>query len=226
MTTQPTDRDPFEHDDAAYVLGALDAADAAAFEAHLATCRQCQERVQEARSTVALLGPRTASGNAPTATLHDTALPDTVLPALVRTVRRERRRRQGTLAALGAVAAACLIAFVVSVWPNTHPAPHAAPQAMSPVGASPVRATAQLTDRRWGTSIDLHCRYAKGFDSDVAYYLRVVDRAGGQHGAGSWELSPGGVTDFVGGTQVRRARIGRIQVTLPNGQPVLELAVH
>ena len=47
--------DPFEHDDAAYVLGALDEPDRVAFEAHLETCPACQERVADARATTHLL---------------------------------------------------------------------------------------------------------------------------------------------------------------------------
>ena len=40
--------DPFEHLDAAYAFGALDAAETAQFEAHLSTCPACTARVAAA----------------------------------------------------------------------------------------------------------------------------------------------------------------------------------
>ena len=45
-----TTPDPFEFDDAAYVLGALAPDEHAAFEAHLATCAACRDRVRELRA--------------------------------------------------------------------------------------------------------------------------------------------------------------------------------
>ena len=44
MTGSP---DPFEHEDAAYVLGALSRADRTAYEAHLRTCPRCTAAVAE-----------------------------------------------------------------------------------------------------------------------------------------------------------------------------------
>jgi putative zinc finger protein len=220
--------DPFEHDDAAYVLGALDPEAATAFEEHLVSCAACRARVEVARSTVSLLGPREElAGPALGRSTEMPELPETVLPALLRAASREQRRRRTLLNSLAAVAAACVIALAVALWPGgSTTSQHTTARAMAPVGRSPVRATVQLTDHRWGTSIDVRCRYATGYDADVAYYLRVVDRAGGTHAAGSWQLAPGGVTDFVGGTQVPRAQIAALQVTLPGGQPVLQFAVH
>ena len=49
--------DPFRHDDAAYVLGALSAQEHAAFEAHLETCAECRARVADARAAAGLLAP-------------------------------------------------------------------------------------------------------------------------------------------------------------------------
>ena len=41
-----SERDPFEYDDAAYVLGALSPEEHAAFEEHLLTCAECRARVE------------------------------------------------------------------------------------------------------------------------------------------------------------------------------------
>lgn len=55
------DPDPFEHDDAAYLLGALDGAELAAFEEHLAGCAACSARVAALRPAVGALA---AAGHA------------------------------------------------------------------------------------------------------------------------------------------------------------------
>ena len=73
--------DPFLHDDAPYVLGALDPVERAAFEAHLETCAQCRARVAELRGPVAALAlvrEDVALGAEP---LHD-PVPDTLLPGI------------------------------------------------------------------------------------------------------------------------------------------------
>jgi anti-sigma factor RsiW len=47
--------DPYEHDDAAYVLGALSPTERAAFEEHLLTCDECAARVREIEDVPDLL---------------------------------------------------------------------------------------------------------------------------------------------------------------------------
>ena len=49
------DVDPFIHDDAAYVMGALSAEDRLAFEAHLVECPRCAQRVAELSGLTDLL---------------------------------------------------------------------------------------------------------------------------------------------------------------------------
>lgn len=236
MSTDQSATDPFEHDDAAYAMGALDAADTAAFEAHLLSCPACRARVRDAQATLALLGPSTAAG-APGAGVPDraqprgeqTAPPDTLLPSLVRAVRHEQRRRRAVVGSLAGVAAACILALVFAVWPTSGPtgtSPTAARAMTAVAHDTPIRASVELTGHRWGTAIDVRCRYADGYDADVAYDLRVLDSAGVDHAAGSWQLGSGGSIDFVSGVQVPRARIREVQVTLPDGRPVLRLAVR
>ena len=71
---------------AAYALGALDAGERAAFEAHLATCAECQAEVRAFRETVAQLAAR-APGVPPAAELRARVL------AEARRVRPIRARR-------------------------------------------------------------------------------------------------------------------------------------
>lgn len=212
-----TSTDPFRYDDAAYVLGALDAADRAQFEAHLKTCADCRARVAEARAGHVLLGGLDAADLEET-----TPVPDTLLPGLLRAARRERTRRRWLIGSLGGVAAACAVALIVLLWP-TGSSSHGSPaRAMTAVRPGPVAATAKLVSRGWGTEIDVVCYYRNNLDH-YTYKLRVIDNQGRQHWAGGWNLAPGGETTFTGGTSVPVSDISRVQITLGNGMPILQL---
>lgn len=209
--------DPFRHDDAAYVLGALDDAERAAFEAHLATCPDCRSRVAEARATTALL-----AGVGSDVLAEAEPAPDTLLPALLRAAARERTRRRWLTGSLAGLAAACIAALVVTFWPAGSANPPA-PAAFASVRPSPVSATARLVSKSWGTEIELHCTYASGVDAYVPYRLQVTDRSAHTYDAGSWTLTPGRATDFTGGTAVSRADIAKLTITLADGTPILQL---
>ncbi|WP_375482834.1 anti-sigma factor family protein [uncultured Jatrophihabitans sp.] len=230
--------DAFSHLDAAYVLGALDSDDLAAFEAHLRTCAACRARVDELRPTVRVLAAARAAG-VTAGVGHDEAaddrraddrdragpVPDTLLPGLLRRAGRERRRRRWAVTGIAAVAAACLVTLVVVLWPSSTPS-RPAPQALAAVRTTPVHATARLVAKPWGTEIDVRCtyaRYAASLRGD--YGLRVIDRDHRSHDVGTWSLVPDGTTYFTGGTAVRRERIARVQITLPDGTAILQLTL-
>jgi hypothetical protein len=212
--------DPFRYHDGAYVLGALDNDDRVAFEAHLATCADCRARVAEARSTEQLLAGLT---------LHDiedsTPVPDTLLPGLLRAARQERARRRWFTGSLGALAAACAAALIVVVWPAGSSDSGPALRAFAAVRPGPVTASARLVPRGWGTEIDLQCHYAETVERYRAYTLVVIDNQNHRYSAGSWKLAPGDETDFTGGTSVRATDIDRVEITLPDGTPILRLTV-
>lgn len=209
-------RDRFVHDDAAYVLGALSPQEQADFEEHLRTCPDCAARVRE----LAIL-PDLLAG-VPLDEV-DADVPDTLLPGLLRRARSERRRRHWVTGGLTGVAAACLIAMVVAVWPSS-PAPSPHRQAMVAVVASPIRATAALADQPWGTEISLDCSYSgTAVPSDWVYGLTVIDRAGTSHRLGTWTLVAGQDTRFPSGTALHRNQIARIEITAPDGSPILQL---
>lgn len=207
--------DPFEMDDAAYVLGALRGAERSAFEAHLSTCAQCAQRVAELRAVPAMLAGITEADLAADAPARSGPVPDTLLPALLRAVRTERRRRRGLIAGLASVAAACALALsLVLTWPSGHA--HAAPVAMTAVRPSPVQATAQLDGVDWGTSITLRCHYAGisagSYGDDAQYSLVVVRKDGTSQVAGSWKLTPGEQTTFRAGTAWPKSQLARIEI--------------
>jgi hypothetical protein len=213
-----TSPDPFEHLDVAYVFGALDAAESAQFETHLATCAQCAARVAEARALTTLLADITPGEVAAPA-----AVPDTLLPGLLRLASSARRRQHWLVGGLAAVVAACLITLTVLVWPSSPAEPHSRTIAMSAVVASPVHATIELTKTSGGTAIRLHCTYdGTGSSSDHAaeYGLLVVDQNHAGSTLSTWNLEPGQDQWFQASTALSESQISSLSVTY-QGQPIL-----
>jgi hypothetical protein len=207
--------DPFVHDDAAYVLGALDPERRDAFEFHLQTCAQCRSRVQEAASVLPALGTVPAEAFDP--------MPETLLPGLLRRAAASRRRSRFGLAAVGAAAAAAVAAVVTAVWPHggSEPAAHQ----MVALMQTPVRASASVQSEPWGTEIELYCSYV-GRVPATPYQLVVRDRNGHPHTLGTWRLVPGQERiQYVSGTALSTDQISRVQIALPDGTPVLQLDV-
>jgi hypothetical protein len=213
-----TDTDPFRYDDAAYVLGALDPDERAAFEEHLRTCAECRARVGEVDDMPALLA------DIGEAEMVVDPVPATLLPSLLRAAARQHRRQRLTVGALTALAAACVIALVVALWPTS--GSHAPPrQDFVPVAqSSPVLASATLTAKTWGTAIDVHCHYVSAsVDHAFSYGLVVYDRHGTRHQVGDWRLPPDRDIDYQAGTSLLPQQISKIEITLPDGTPLLRL---
>lgn len=214
--------DPFEHFDAAYVLGALSPGERTLFEEHLLTCAACVGRVAEVGGLPEQLAVLSAADVLPEAP----PLPDTVLPALLRAAGRRRRRTRGLLVAVGAVAAAALVALAVLIWPSSSAPPR--PLAMRAIPGAPVSATVRLINRTWGTELDVHCRYAKTGPASgaVPYVLVVAGTDGSKQSLSRWKLGPGGEGDFIGATDLERDDIDRISIQLlPSRLTVLMLDV-
>ncbi len=98
--------------------------------------------------------------------------------------------------------------------------------AMSSVRETPVEATAQLTDKPWGTQIQLLCHY----DTSPAYgpqprtyTLVVTDLAGATQQVATWRVVPSGLSKVTASTGWRRADISRLEIRAPDGSPVLRL---
>jgi anti-sigma factor RsiW len=219
MTAGP---DPFEYDDAAYVLGALSHEGRIAYEEHLQGCARCTAAVAE----VAMLPGLLARTPGPPATGTPEQPPDTVLPGLLARLRRSRRRRRVAGAAAAAAAAAVLIVGTALVTGSQPSAPDAAGVPVTMVGDVPVRADLHLEDVSWGTRITMTCRYYGPVPSGshgppVTYQLVVVSADRSTQSVARWEALPGKDATVAGSTNLTVDEIAQLELRTGDGTLLL-----
>jgi len=222
-----------EHEDGAYVLGALSPEDRVAFERHLPGCPACARSVRElaglpgllARVPVEILDPEQLP----------TPVPETLLPGLVRRVRSTQRRRRWVTGGLVAAAAAVAIGAVgVSTLGDDgseppQARPTAAPELMEPVGSSPISGWVSLTQVGWGTRLDLECSYSKAEgnayrDEGPPTYAMFVTRTDGTtEQVASWKGLPGKTLHLVAATAADTDDVASVEIRNGSGATVLEL---
>lgn len=102
---------PFREWDVAYVLGSLSRGDRQVYERHLAVCQPCEHEVGRLAGTAGLLSHVPAEWAVESLTTAP-AVPATVLPRLVRTVRRRTSVLMAT-AVLVAAGTGVVVAFLL-----------------------------------------------------------------------------------------------------------------
>jgi hypothetical protein len=222
--------------DGSYVLGALSPAERQEFEQHLSTCLDCSRSVRELAGLPGLLS-RVDPVILETPLVTE-PVPETLLPALVREVRRSRSRRLYATVGVGAAAAVAVGALLVQGIgggsPVATPPPSSptvavpASSVMTPVGNAPVTATLAFTPVTWGTKLDLTCSYAPStgeykLPRSVTYVLFVVDRDGKSEEVGTWRALDGRTMRLTAATAARRSDIASVEVRTTDGRPVLKL---
>lgn len=137
-------------DVAGWLLGALDANEAAAFQAHLASCPECQAEVERLRPTVTLLSTAAQDVEVPPLLADRTV-------AAVRDSARRRRRQNWTVRALIAAAVVALLSLgAVALF--TRSSAETFEFAMSSPNGGPAAGTAGAhhTNRGWSIQLSLH----------------------------------------------------------------------
>jgi hypothetical protein len=227
----------FAHLDGSYVLGALSPAERQQFEEHLAGCPQCARAVRELAGLPGLLGrvdPEILElpPEAP-------RVPDTLLPALVREVRRTQRRRLLVTGGLAAAAVTVVVGATAvfgtigqgdrtgAAPPPSASATVPAGQDMAPVDYGPVTANLAFESVAWGTRLDLTCHYAPTADGQpvppATYALVVRTRDGHTEQVATWRALPGRTMQLTAATAAGRDDIASVEVRTADGRPVLKL---
>jgi hypothetical protein len=218
--------------DAVYVLGSLGASERTAYERHLATCDECSRAVRELAGLPGLMGR--VPPDVLEAPGEREPAPETLLPNAVAAARRWQGRRR--LVSAMAVAAAVVVLAMVGVGIGfavlgDEDPPSAAPAA--PVSTAPARQMeslgtpsfgwVSLTERGWGTRIDLTCTYEGRLAGRTTYELVVRGKDGTTERVGSWRSDRGEEVHVTMASALAPADIVAVVVRTDSGYPVLRL---
>lgn len=220
------------HLDGPYVIGALAPSERVEFASHLSDCAECSRSVRELAGLPGLLAQVDVTDIEPEPARP---LPPTLLPPLVREVRRSQRRRSALVGALAAsvatVAVGALAVGGVLDGARTAAAPSAASttapgRPMVAVVPTPVRAEVVVASVAWGTKLDLVCSYPPGEDEygETDYALVVRTREGVVDRVATWRGVPGEM-QLSAATATRRSDIESVEVHTGDGSVVLRLRI-
>lgn len=203
-----------EHDDGAYVLGALSPAERAAYERHLATCSFCREAVADMSALPDLLSRLDAREFA--------QLVDPSSPRLPRRSNLPVR----VLSSAAAVVVAALIAIGVFAWtrdssPPTAPPPGPAVAMTSLDGVSPITATLRLTSTTGGTRVEMVCSYSESAPRPWTFRLIAYGPDDQQEQLGSWQAAPGADFPMAAVTHFTSGSLDRLELVRYDGKVML-----
>ncbi len=230
-----------EHDDGAYVLGALSPAERAAYESHLATCSFCREAVADisvlpdllsrldAKEFAKLLDPTLTNGEShPGASLRDWATSEwaTLAPDAKR---RKNKKKAFGVRAVSTAAATVLVALIavgVFAWTRGNATPTPPPSgpaiAMTAMqSASPVTANVKLTSTTGGTKVDLVCNYSSTATRPFTFRLIAYGPDAEKEQLGSWQASPGAEFKMPAVTHFGPGSLSRLELVQYDGKALL-----
>jgi Putative zinc-finger len=204
----------------AYVLGALDPGDRQDTEQHLRGCALCRDELVRMAPLPGLLGLVSLSD---LVTIEaepwavDLPAPLTPTP----TVNRRWTRFAGTAAAVAAMVLGVIVAGRVVMDDPASPAQEATAPATSTWSTAPgsttgrIDASAVLSDRAWGTDIDLAMA-----DLPIGQRCRLVVRSvdGRAETAGWWTTGYDSTAEIPASTSIDLAAIDRLEVVRADGQ--------
>lgn len=216
----------------AYLLGALDDDEMAAFEEHLAGCEECAAALDELIGVVPVLEEVRQDGVAFAEPPGGDAMLDRLL-AQVAAERRGRKRRRLAAAAAAAVLVVGGPTVAVLTTEGGGASPAASPtfasdrvSASNPAtGAS---AVVGVADKPWGTAVDLRLTGVRG---PLTCSLVAVDSQGHRQGIASWSVPDAGYgTDTQprpltvhGATDLRKGQIRTWEVRTDQGKVLVSV---
>lgn len=211
--------------DAAYVLGALSAADRAEYEDHLAHCPACRAAIAEIAPTLGLLSRISPERAESLLRAPDSEAPSPEHRAHVLSLAsaRARRRRRGWIAGVAAAAAIVVAAVAVPVV-AAQLRPPSTTVALEQVVDAPLEATVSLTDVAWGTRLDMMCDYGTEGDAPAegwAYALVVVSGDGTESVLSTWRAHPGTTARLSAGTELAASDIAAVEIRAVDSGRVL-----
>ena len=227
-----------------YVLGAIEPAERAMVDAHLAACRDCRDELAGLAGLPALLArvsneeaialgtdPDDVSAPAP-AEATEAAEPPRELLATVLDLTSARRRRRWLQASLGAAAAVIVAAGVfggLSLGPGsaapvtaaagiTYPGSPNGPWTTWTGHSGAMAATVSYRSMGWGTELETT---VSGIPVGTRCQLWVIDTAGNHALAGSWVTDEvEGTVSYPGSAGLADKNVKAFEVTVGGGQAI------
>jgi len=226
-----------------YVLGAIDPAERALVDAHLATCRDCRDELAGLAGLPALLARvsteeaialAATEGPFPGAAGDAAEPPRELLATVLDLTAARRRRRRWREAGLG-VAAALIVAVGVvgglrlgsSPAPLTNVAtgqsalyngPADGPMATVTGKSGVMAATVSYSPMGWGTQVDVK---VSGIPVGTNCQLWAIDANGNRFLAGNWVThNDEGQVWYPGSVGLPSKNVAAFQVTVGHGQPI------
>jgi hypothetical protein len=226
-----------------YVLGAIDPAERALVDAHVATCRDCRDELAGLAGLPALLSRVSTEeaialaetdGPMPAAADEAPEPPRELLATVLDLTAARRRRRRWREAGLG-VAAALIIAAGVfgGLRVGSSPAPSAGvaggqaalyngpangPMQTVTGKSDDMTATISYSSMGWGTALDTK---VTGIPVGTMCQLWVIDSSGNRYLAGNWDTDNlEGNVWYPGSVGLPSKDVAGFQVTVGHGQPI------
>ncbi|WP_405064003.1 zf-HC2 domain-containing protein [Kribbella sp. NBC_01505] len=217
--------DKYREWDAAYLVGALPATDRREYEEHLATCAECSAAVASLTSVPAALAALPSDQALITV---NTTTPN-LLPGLARRVHEDRQRRRWRVGGLVAAVAVVSIGIgAVLAVPLVQDEPQGDYVVLAQTVESKLSADARLVPERWGTTIEISCRYdelATPSERARGYELYLTDDSGKAQLLATWTAAPGTTVKPAATTKLQRSEIRALDIRSSESGRIL-LAVH
>lgn len=201
--------------DAAYLCGALTAAERIEYESHLSHCARCRTAISEIAPVLGFLSRVSADRVESLGRERAIESPDREHRARVLALGTSRRRRRRAWTVGIAAAAAIVIAVIAVPVTESILRPPVTSIALEQVVDVPLTASVQLSDVAWGTRIEMTCEYDSTPERSAEgwiYALVVVDTSGAETTLSTWRAQAGRTAQLSAGTALTTSEISAIEI--------------